>query len=131
MRWILIVDDNPAVRDVLRTIFLRADYGVVVADGGQAALKKLAEQAFDLALVDIEMPGLTGYDVCTYIKTHAVWRKMPVLLMTGRALADVPEKVKMVGASSSVVKRFDRESILRLVKAVRPSGDASAGDPTS
>lgn len=125
MRRILIVDDNAAVRDVLRTILTRANYDVALAEGGHSALQSLKEQAFDLALIDIEMPDLNGYDVCAYIKTHAVWRVMPVILMTGRAVADVPEKAKIVGAAAFVAKPFDGETLLQTIEAFLPNGDSS------
>lgn len=129
MRRILIVDDNSAVRDVVRTILSRAGYAATVAENGHAALSILAQQEFDLALVDIEMPDLTGYDVCTYIKTHRTWRNIPVILMTGRPLSGVPESVKAVGASALVAKPFERHTLLQCLKAFLPSDGEVKTEP--
>lgn len=113
----------------MRTILTRAGYAATTADCGHTALRLLAEQGFDLALVDIEMPDLTGYDVCTYMKTHRTWRTIPVILMTGRPLAGVPESVKAVGASALVAKPFERHSLLQCVKAFLPSDGEAKAEP--
>jgi len=131
MPRILIVDDNYAVRDVIRTILARAGFEVTIADGGHSALKALAEQKFDLALIDIEMPDMSGYDVCTYIKTHRTWRTLPVVLMTGRPLVGVPERVQSVGAAFLFPKPFEREALLRCVKTFLPSGGETGSEAQS
>lgn len=117
MARILIVDDNNAVRDVLRTIVTRAGHEAISADGGRAALQRLSTEKVDLALIDIEMPEMTGYDVCTYLKTHPTWRTIPVILMTGRAMAGVPEQVRAVGAAALVAKPFERDVLLACIAA--------------
>lgn len=116
MARILIVDDNHAVRDVLRTILSRAGYEAMAADGGRVALQIMSTQEIDLLLVDIEMPDMSGYDVCTYLKTHPKWRSIPVVLMTGRAIAGVPEQVRAVGGSALVAKPFEREKLLECIQ---------------
>lgn len=117
MSRILVVDDNHAVRDVLRTILSRSGYETTAADGGRAALKLLGTEKVDLALIDIEMPDMSGYDVCTYIKTHPTWRRIPVVLMTGRAMAGVPEQVRAVGGAALVAKPFEREMLIDCIRS--------------
>jgi chemosensory pili system protein ChpA (sensor histidine kinase/response regulator) len=118
MPRILVVDDNPAVREVVRTVLVRHGHEAVTAGDGTAALAVLAKQPFDLALLDIEMPEMTGYDLCTYIKTHREWRRMPVILMTGRTILGVPEKVRAVGAATLIAKPFQQESLVSCINAV-------------
>lgn len=113
---ILIVDDNSAVREVLKTILTRAGYETALASGGAAAMKILEASPVGLALVDIEMPEMSGYDLCAYIKTHPVWRALPVILMTGRAVAGVPQQAQTVGAVAMIGKPFEREALLRCIR---------------
>lgn len=131
MARILIVDDNHAVRDVLRTILTRAGYEAAAADGGRAALQVMSTQPVDLLLVDIEMPEMTGYDVCTYLKTHPKWRTIPVVMMTGRAIAGVPEQVRAVGGAALVAKPFEREKLLQCIQShLRSTEPHTANDQT-
>lgn len=116
MSRILVVDDNSAVRDVLKTLLLRAGFDVQVASSGTEAIGLLKGATLDLALVDIEMPGLTGYDLCTYMKTHPRFSRTPVLLMTGRSMAGVLEKGSAVGASEVLSKPFETAALLATLR---------------
>ncbi|HEU5077749.1 MAG TPA: response regulator [Opitutaceae bacterium] len=116
MSRILVVDDNGAVREVLRTLLSRAGYQVSAAAGGDSAIQILESDGADLALVDIEMPGMTGYELCSYLKTDDRWRGLPVVLMTGRAIAGVPEQVSAVGAATLIPKPFEREMLFKTLR---------------
>ena len=79
-------------------------------------MKVLESSSVALALVDIEMPEMSGYDLCAYIKTHPTWRTVPVILMTGRAVAGVPQQAQTVGAVAMIGKPFEREALLRCIR---------------
>ncbi|MEO7414794.1 MAG: response regulator, partial [Opitutaceae bacterium] len=64
MPTLLIIDDNESVRESLKHVFMRRGYNVVVAPGGEAGLALYAKGGVDAALVDINMPGLNGIEVC-------------------------------------------------------------------
>lgn len=118
MGTILIVDDNNAVREVLKTILERGQHRVVPATGSEMALSLLQTEKIDLALIDIEMPGMNGFDLCSYVKTHPSWHGIPIMLMTGRAIAGVPEQALAAGAEMLIAKPFERAELLRSIKAL-------------
>lgn len=82
-RVILVVEDEPGVRDFVKRGLLSVGYDVVVAEDGQQALEKLAERKFDLMVTDVVMPGLDG--IALALKVGRDYPDMRVLLMTGYA----------------------------------------------
>jgi CheY-like chemotaxis protein len=68
MPELLVVDDNPVNRDLLSRRLTRAGYDVSLAEDGQQALNMLVEQAFDLVLLDVMMPGMDGITVLGYVR---------------------------------------------------------------
>jgi CheY-like chemotaxis protein len=128
MPRVLIIDDNPAVREVMKHILLRAGWEAVAAASAKAGLELLQAQDVDIALVDIEMPQMDGYDFCTYLKTHPRWGRLPVVLMTGRSITGVPQKAQAVGAVEVVSKPFDTDALLaRMRRHVDAARDAGTG----
>ena len=79
---LLVVDDNEVNRDLLSRRLRRDGHTVVVAEHGRAARDRLAEQPFDLVLLDIMMPELTGYEVLEIIKRDVSLRHIPVVMIT-------------------------------------------------
>lgn len=116
MRRILIVDDDTSVRGVLKLILERAGYHVTTMGSGADALNAMRAGAPDLLLLDIEMPGMSGFDVCMLIQNDPALRKIPVAMMTGRPIDGVPERVCAVGAVDLIAKPFDRQTLLQKVE---------------
>lgn len=109
MSTLLIVDDNESVRESLKHVFMRRGYEVVVAEGGEAGLALHAKGGIDAALVDINMPGLNGVEVCRliHLQAEAGARKIPVWLMTGAIGASAEERGLAAGAIAVLHKPFD------------------------
>ena len=80
---ILVVDDNPANLEILETRLARQGYEVVTAKDGDQALVAAREQAPDLILLDVMMPGKDGIEVCRELKSDPGLPFMPVILVTG------------------------------------------------
>ena len=78
---ILIVDDDEVIRMLMRQFLESEGYAVVEAEDGHAALEKAAEQAFDLIILDIAMPGIDGPGVCEHIRSSTT-DPPPVLMVT-------------------------------------------------
>lgn len=79
---ILIVEDSPENIDVLAGI-LHKQYRLKIATNGEKALRIVAQgEAPDLILLDIQMPGMDGYEVCRFLKQDSVTRKIPVIFVT-------------------------------------------------
>jgi putative two-component system response regulator len=81
---VLIVEDDPGIRTLLQQVLRAEGCVVTVAADGEEGLARAAEWRPDLVLLDIEMPGLSGIDVCRRLKADPVTRLTPVLMMTGQ-----------------------------------------------
>lgn len=104
---ILVVDDNEPNRDLLSRRLARQGHSTAVAAGGEEALGRLAAEPFDLVLLDIMMPGLTGYQVLERLKADEDLRHIPVIMIS--ALDDVESVVRCVklGAEDHLSKPFE------------------------
>lgn len=114
---ILIVDDLPANLDVLLGVLSEAGYTVRVADSGEGALARLDRVRPDLILLDVNMPGLDGYETCRRLKADDRWSETPVLFLT--AQDDPGDKVRgfEVGAVDYITKPLHPQEVLARVRA--------------
>ncbi|MBI4892932.1 MAG: sigma-54-dependent Fis family transcriptional regulator [Acidobacteria bacterium] len=110
---LLIVDDDIVVRDSLGKWFESEDFEVTIASGAAAALEILSRQRFDLALVDIKMPGVDGIELQAKLKD--VDPRMPVVIMTGYASVETAVRALKNGAYDYITKPFDPDELVHLV----------------
>ena len=85
---ILAVDDNKQNLDLLTKALTSANYKVITATDGPTALRLVESAAADLVLLDVMMPGMSGYEVCERIRANEATRVLPVVMLT--ALHDCP-----------------------------------------
>jgi DNA-binding response OmpR family regulator len=113
---ILIVDDTPANLNVLSAILGKRGYHVRPAINGALALKAAQKAAPDLILLDVQMPGMDGYEVCRQLKADAQTRAIPVIFIS--ALDDVLDKVEAFqsGGVDYITKPFQIEEVLARVE---------------
>lgn len=112
---VLIVDDNPKNLQVLGKFLRNENYGLEFAVDGNAALEWLEIREFDLVLLDVNMPGMDGFDVCRKIRSNPRLDKMPVFFLTAETLRESVLKGFEVGAQDYITKPFDsRELIIRV-----------------
>ena len=104
---ILVVDDNASNRDLLGRQLARAGHTVGEAEGGQAALAKLDSESFDLILLDMMMPDISGYEVLRRLKAQAATAEIPVIMIS--ALDDLDSVTRCIeaGAVDYLLKPFD------------------------
>lgn len=117
---ILVVDDNPENVELVRDILEVGGYLVLVARTGEEALTIAPEDQPDLVLLDVNMPGLNGFEVCAQLKQGDLTRNIPVIMLT--ALADVESRVQglSVGADDYLTKPFSpRELMARIDRSLR------------
>jgi DNA-binding NtrC family response regulator len=110
---LLVVDDELIVRDSLDKWFREEGYEVATADSAQEALAKMAAGSFDLALVDIKMPGVDGVELQKRI--HEIDAAMIVIIMTGYASVETAVAALKNGAYDYVSKPFDPDDIAHTV----------------
>ncbi len=119
---ILVVDDDENILNLERTILEQKGFDVTGANGGAKALRLLADQTFDLALLDVMMPEVDGFAVCRKIKEDPRLKEMPVIFLTakggGEALAEGFES----GALMYINKPFTANKLLTIVNTMLESG---------
>lgn len=113
---ILIVDDNPTNLSVLSLALKSAGYKIRVAMDGVSAIEQVQEDPPGLILLDVQMPGIDGFETCIQLKKNPAIRDIPVIFIT--ASADLDQKVKglSVGAVDYITKPFQQEEVLARVK---------------
>lgn len=113
---ILIVDDLPANLQFLNSILVERGYQVRPAINGQVALKIARKTLPDLILLDIQMPGMNGYEVCEQLKADDEMCEIPVIFIS--ALSEIFDKVKAfsVGGVDYITKPFQAEEVLARVE---------------
>jgi diguanylate cyclase (GGDEF)-like protein len=115
-RVVLIVDDNPTNLSVLSLALKSAGYKTRVAMDGVSAIEQVQEDPPSLILLDIQMPGIDGFETCIRLKANPAIRDIPVIFIT--ASADLDQKVKglSLGAVDYITKPFQQEEVLARVK---------------
>ena len=124
---ILVVDDEPAMVGAITALVGTAGHQVITAYDGDTALRRFEEEAPDLVLLDLAMPGRDGVDVCREIRNTS---RTPIIVLTGEA--DELAKVEALdaGADDYVTKPFGRQELLARIRAVTrrvEGGDAAGG----
>jgi two-component system alkaline phosphatase synthesis response regulator PhoP len=126
---ILVVDDEPAVTDLLAYNLRKAHYDVLVAGDGREALRQAREGAPDLIVLDLMLPGIDGLEVCRELRrTSAV----PIIMLTARG-EEIDRVVGLeLGADDYLTKPFSMRELLARIKAVlrrAPAEPSAAGAP--
>ncbi|HVP68523.1 MAG TPA: response regulator [Anaeromyxobacteraceae bacterium] len=115
-KTILIVDDSAALLDALSGAFEEAGYEVATAADGEEVFRKLAQTSPSAVLLDIYMPRLNGADVCRLLKAHPHWRRIYLVLMSGRIAEREVETYRRIGADEVLRKPFDPEVAVGCVR---------------
>lgn len=105
MKHLLIVDDEPAIRLLLREVFQKEDFETTLAANGQEAIALCEQQTFDCALLDMRMPGMTGLE--TLIKIRDMGMELPVIMMTAYGERDLIERAQQLGIKGYFTKPFN------------------------
>lgn len=115
---ILVADDNPSAREVLEMMLRTHGYRVLSAADGPQALAALDGETIDLALIDVVMPGQSGFAVCRAVKDRPDTRLTPVVLITG--LGRVEDRIQGIeaGADDFLNKPVRKEELLARVKSL-------------
>jgi two-component system KDP operon response regulator KdpE len=111
---ILVVDDEPQIRRVLRTVLVAGGYTVQEVRSGEEALEKLRDQRPDLAIIDINLPGISGFEVCREIRESC---EVPIIMLSVRNSEKDKVKALDAGADDYVVKPFGTQELLARIRA--------------
>lgn len=123
---VLVVDDDTRIRTLLSSYLSREGYRVTTAASAEAARAKLASIAFDALVLDVMMPGESGFDLARDLKKAS---GTPILMLTARTETEDRVMGLEIGADDYLAKPFDpRELLLRLVNVLRRSeGNRASG----
>ncbi|MBA3687520.1 MAG: response regulator transcription factor [Chloroflexi bacterium] len=127
MATVLVVDDDPSIRDLLRLYVTRDGHRVVFATDGAQALVAAHQHVPDLVLLDVMLPGIDGLEVCRQLRENS---DVPIMLLTARS-GDSDKVVGLdLGADDYVVKPFSpRELMARIRAQLRRRTSAALDDP--
>ena len=121
LRHILVVDDDPMVAMAIEIYLQRNNFRVTIADGGEAGLRALENEQFDLMIVDIFMPHMRGFESIRLFHDRAP--AIPLIAMSGYAFADLnapaPDFLRMaleLGAARCLRKPFTPDALLAAIR---------------
>ena len=114
-RKVLVVEDHPTVREVLRTLLGIEDYEVAVAPNGESGLALADILQPDVVILDVTMPGLNGFEVCRAIKARSAETR--IVMVTARTSDEDEQAGRDAGADAYLRKPFSPLDILEVVEA--------------
>jgi two-component system KDP operon response regulator KdpE len=124
---ILVIDDEPQIRRVMRVILSGENYEVLEARSGDAALLRFRESLPDLVLLDLNMPGMSGLETCRAIRESS---DVPIIVLTVRHEEEEKVEALDAGADDYVTKPFGKQELLaRIRAALRRSPSSPAAGP--
>src|SRR6516225_4216284 len=109
---ILVVEDQPDNRQIIRDMLAPDDYEITEAENGEEALAAIAKQRPDLILIDIQLPVMDGYTATSRIKADPALRSIPIIAVTSYVLSGEEKKARAAGCDDYVPKPFSPRQLL-------------------
>lgn len=116
MLSVLIIDDSNTIRRSAEIFLKPAGYTVLLAEDGFAALPIIAEQRPSLIFIDVMMPRLDGYQVCSLIKANPDYASIPVVMLSSKDSVFDRAKGRIAGSDEYLTKPFTRDTLLKAVE---------------
>jgi DNA-binding response OmpR family regulator len=113
---ILVVDDEPSVRGLLGDLLAEEGYQVILAANGEQAIELAELENPEVILLDINMPGMNGLEVCKRLKSKEVTRYIPIIIVTG--LDDTGFIAYLEGADDFVTKPFNQVELTFRIRSM-------------
>jgi CheY-like chemotaxis protein len=112
---LLVVEDDHECRLLISSICTSAGYRVEAIADGRMAVSMVQTLAPDLVVLDVQIPGIDGWEVCRTIKRDERTRRIPVLIITGQATPDTYDRTITSGADDFMTKPFRNDRLLKLI----------------
>ncbi len=125
---ILVVDDDPQARLLLTYILKRKGFDVLEAESGPVALACVGRDSPDLVLLDVMMPGMDGFEVCTVLRADPASKRLPIVILTAKTDVDAHERGMRAGASDYLMKPVHPEELVARIQAAL-AGESLGGRP--
>jgi len=124
---VLIVDDDPMIRHIVQTILEAEGYHVSLAEDGQEGVNKLRSESeqtpFDLMVLDMMMPRMTGIEVLSSVREDPAFTALPIIMLTAEAKPGDILGGYAAGASYYITKPFTRDQLLHGINLIAMGGD--------
>jgi two-component system chemotaxis response regulator CheY len=117
---ILTIDDSKTMRDMLRFTLVDAGYDVLQAVDGQDGLDVLSKERVDIVITDINMPKLDGYGVIRHMRADSCYDDTPILVLSTESDQKTKDIGREAGATGWLVKPFDPDQLVEIVRQVSP-----------
>ena len=117
---ILVVEDQEDNRRILRDLLSSADYDIIEAEDGEAALAAAVAQRPDLILMDIQLPKLDGYEATRRLKADPALKHIPIIVVTSYALSGDEDKARAAGCDAYVTKPYSPRQLLLKIREFLP-----------
>jgi len=114
---IMVVDDNKDIRTSVHQILEICGYEVIEAEDGMNCLKQLEQGHPDLVILDIMMPGMSGWDVAARIKQNEKWNSIPIVFLTAKG-DDMSMGLGGLASEEYIVKPFDVNQLIECVNRI-------------
>jgi DNA-binding response OmpR family regulator len=115
-KQILVVDDEPNIVLSLKFLMDKQGYGVRAASNGDEALQAVEQAVPDLILLDVNMPGRSGFEVCEVVRANPAWKGTKILMLTAKGRDIDQEKGLALGADDYITKPFSTQEVVAKVK---------------
>ena len=127
MAKVLVIDDEPSIRNLLDTLLCRKGYDVVLAESGRKGLELFRRERPDVLVLDLKMPQMDGITVLKQIRR--VDPKLPVIILTGAGTPETEQQVRAMGVTEYVEKAFSLhllgDALKRLLKTPTPTAQGA------
>ncbi len=114
---VLVVDDEPMARTLLRLMLVRAGFEVSEAENGFDALEKVEGSLPDLILLDVMMPGMDGFTVCQKVRAREETAELPIIMLSAKTDSDSINRGLLVGATKYLTKPISPEELTKHVRS--------------
>lgn len=121
-RTVFIVEDDQDIAEILRFNLEQKGYRVEWKDNGEEAYERIIKKIPDLLILDISLPGISGIQICRYIKNNPETRQLPVMMLTARTKREDREEGINAGADDYVTKPFNLNDVLERIKTLMKPG---------
>ena len=125
MKRAVVVDDDEAMGPAIRTLLEPEGITVEVLGDAQAALPELLRAAPDLVILDVNMPGMSGWELCAILRRQSATRSIPILFLTGRLEIKDRITAMQLGGSDYLAKPFGADELRRKVRDLLTVGHQS------
>ncbi|MBN1408302.1 MAG: response regulator [Calditrichaceae bacterium] len=115
-KTVFIVEDDYDIAEVLKFNLVNKGYNVVWEENGEEAYEKIIKSVPDLLILDLALPGISGIEICRYLKNNPITKKMPIIILTAKIKKEDREAGINAGADDFITKPFTLKDVLKRVE---------------